>query len=134
MYADCRHDGLQYRAGRPVRASLKRCPHCAHFFWVRFAIDENIDETCGKSMTTRPKEVHIRYLQREVRLPGLRTAGQIRDAAEILVASGWLYPSVANTRFGPRARLAYFVNPRLWSDTAEQARCGTSAVERSQDW
>jgi hypothetical protein len=42
MYADCRHDGLQYRAGRPVRASLKRCPHCAHFFWVRFAIDENI--------------------------------------------------------------------------------------------
>jgi hypothetical protein len=83
---------------------------------------------------TRPQELHIRHLQREVWLPGLRTAGQIRAAAEILVASGWLYPPVANTRFGPRARLAYFLNPRLWSETAEHARCGTSAVARSQDW
>ena len=62
---------------------------------------------------TRPKEMHIRRLQREVRLPGLRTAAQIREAAEVLVGAGWLYPPPPNTGFGPRARLAYLVNPRL---------------------
>ena len=51
-------------------------------------------------LKTRPPEVHIRHLQREVRLPGLRTAGQIRDAAEILTAAGWLRPPALNTRLG----------------------------------
>jgi hypothetical protein len=64
-------------------------------------------------LRTRPQEVHIRRLQREVRLTGLRTAGQIRDAAEILTTAGWLRPPALNTRFGPRARLSYCVNPRL---------------------
>jgi hypothetical protein len=64
---------------------------------------------------TRPKEVHIRYLQREVRLPGLRTAEQIREAADLLVAAGWLRPPALNTRYGPQARLSYPVNPRLRS-------------------
>jgi hypothetical protein len=67
--------------------------------------------------STRPKEIHIRRMQREVRLPGLRTAEQIRDAAEVLVATGWLSPPPTNTRFGPRARLAYIINPRLWLAT-----------------
>jgi hypothetical protein len=65
----------------------------------------------------RPKEVHIRHLQREIRLPGLRTAGQIRDAAKLLVVTGWLCPPALNTRFGPRTRLSYPVNPRLWLAT-----------------
>jgi hypothetical protein len=60
---------------------------------------------------TRPKEVHIRYLQREVRLPGLRTAEQIREAADLIVAAGWLRPPALNTRYGPQARLSYPVNP-----------------------
>jgi hypothetical protein len=64
-------------------------------------------------LKTRPQEVHIRHLQREVRLPGLRTAGQLRDAAEILTAAGWLRPPALNTRFGPRARVSYRVNPQL---------------------
>jgi hypothetical protein len=33
----------------------------------------------------RPTELHVRHLQREVRLPGLRSAQQIRDAADALV-------------------------------------------------
>jgi hypothetical protein len=28
-------------------------------------------------------------------------------------AAGWLRPPTPNTAFGPRARLAYLVNPRL---------------------
>ncbi len=64
-------------------------------------------------LKTRPREVHIRQLQREVRLPGLRTAGQIREAADLLVAAGWLNPPAPNMQFGPRLRLSYLVNPRV---------------------
>ena len=65
-------------------------------------------------MRARPETVHPRHLQREVRLPSLRTAPHIRGAAEILVAAGWLRPPVPNASFGPRARVCYSVNPRLW--------------------
>lgn len=68
-------------------------------------------------LDARPTEVHIRHLQRAVRLPGLRTAGQIREAAELLVAAGWLYPPRPSTRFGPRKRICYALNPRLRLET-----------------
>src|SRR5262249_6764657 len=56
---------------------------------------------------------HTRHLQRRVRLSGLRPAGEIRRAADSLVAIGWLSPPAVNTQFGPRARVSYSVNPRL---------------------
>jgi len=65
-------------------------------------------------MRERPAEVHIRRLQREVRLPGLRTAEDIRSAADVLVDADWLHPPSQSKEFGPRARVAYSVNPRLW--------------------
>jgi hypothetical protein len=37
------------------------------------------------------QEIHVRHLQRILRLSGLRTAGEIRDAAEVLVAYSWLF-------------------------------------------
>jgi Protein of unknown function (DUF3987) len=64
-------------------------------------------------LDARPPDVHIRHLQRQVRLPGLRSAEQIRAAADRLVAAGWLCAPAPKSRFGPRARLAYPVNPRL---------------------
>jgi hypothetical protein len=67
---------------------------------------------------TRSAEVHVRHLQRKVRLPGLHTAAQIRGAADRLVALNWLYPPSPSSRFGPRTRLAYPVNPRLWGTKA----------------
>src|SRR5260370_4508285 len=75
--------------------------------------DRNAARLARWILKTRPKEMHIRRLQREVRLPGLRTAEQIRDAAEVLVAAGWLCPPRPHTGFGPRARPAYLLNPRL---------------------
>jgi hypothetical protein len=61
-----------------------------------------------------PDEVHVRTLIREVRLPGLRSAGEIRKAADLLVEADWLL-APAKTVFGqPRSRVAYPVNPRLW--------------------
>jgi hypothetical protein len=64
-------------------------------------------------LEARPKELHIRHLQREGRLPGLSKAGQIHEAAGVLVTAGWLRPPVPNTCFGPRVRIAYSVNPQL---------------------
>jgi hypothetical protein len=64
--------------------------------------------------TTHPAELHVRYLQREVRLPGLCTAEQIREAASVLVEADWLREPSPGTAFGQRGRVAYGVNPRLW--------------------
>jgi hypothetical protein len=62
----------------------------------------------------RPDEVHVRTLIREVRLPGLRSAEQIKKTADLLVEADWLR-APAKTVFGqPRGRIAYPVNPRLW--------------------
>jgi hypothetical protein len=56
----------------------------------------------------------VRHLQREVWLPGLRTAEQIREAAEVLVEADWLREPTPGIAFGQRGRIAYAVNPRLW--------------------
>jgi hypothetical protein len=62
----------------------------------------------------RPNELHVRHLQREVRLPALRTAEQIRAAADVLVEADWLRAPARGEEFGQRGRIAYAVNPRLW--------------------
>lgn len=62
----------------------------------------------------RPNEVHVRHLQRQVRLPGLREAEAIHGAAKTLLEAGWLTPPPASEgRFQQRSRAAYPVNPRL---------------------
>jgi hypothetical protein len=67
----------------------------------------------------RPDEVHVRHLQREVRLPGLRTADQIKRAADALVEADWLRAPMPVTGFGKgRAPIVYLVNPLLKSAEA----------------
>jgi hypothetical protein len=61
----------------------------------------------------RPGEVHVRHLQREVRLPGLPTADAIHAAAAVLVEADWLMPPPPSTQHG-RSRVAYAINQRLW--------------------
>jgi hypothetical protein len=65
-------------------------------------------------VANQPTELYVRYLQRNVRLPGLRTAEQIRAAADLLVEADWLRPPAPGNEFGQRGRVAYPVNPRLW--------------------
>jgi hypothetical protein len=60
----------------------------------------------------KPDEVHVRHLQREVRLEDLRTADDIHEAADALVEADWLKRPVAATNH--RTRQAYRVNPLLW--------------------
>ena len=61
---------------------------------------------------TKPSEVHVRTLQRTIRLPGLRDATAIRKAADELVAADWLRPPVKGG-YQERSRGAYPVNPAL---------------------
>jgi len=75
--------------------------------------DRNVATLARWIMTSQTAELHVRYLQRIVRLPGLRTAEQIRHAAEILVTAGWLLRPRPGAKFGPRARLTYAVSPWL---------------------
>lgn len=62
---------------------------------------------------TRPPVVHVRTLQREVRLPGLTDADTIHSACGALIEAGWLQPPAKPPAPGrPPAR--YPVNPAIW--------------------
>jgi hypothetical protein len=61
----------------------------------------------------RANEVHVRHLQREVRLPGLNNADAIHGAAAVLVEAGWLAAPSPGGGTSGRPRAAYTVNPRV---------------------
>jgi hypothetical protein len=61
-------------------------------------------------VNTRATELYVRDMQRKHRLPGLRTAEDIRAAADFLVDSEWLVSPPPGTNVG-RTRVAYKVNP-----------------------
>jgi hypothetical protein len=63
-------------------------------------------------LETQPDEIYVRYLQRQVRLPGLSTAERIHEAAGVLVEADWLREPPAAQRH--RRKEAYPINPRLW--------------------
>jgi hypothetical protein len=51
--------------------------------------DRNASTLARWIMRERPAEVPVGRLQREVRLPGLRTAGEIHAGASVLVEADW---------------------------------------------
>jgi hypothetical protein len=59
----------------------------------------------------KASEVHVRHLQREVRLPGLKSAEDIHEAARVLIEADWLREPVKTT--SKRPRMAYEVNPMV---------------------
>jgi hypothetical protein len=59
-----------------------------------------------------PPEVHVRHLERVVRLPGLRTAETIKKAANALVDAGWLRAQPVG--FGVDRKVSYLINPRIF--------------------
>ena len=69
-------------------------------------------------MRTKAGEVHVRRLQREVRLPGLGDAPAIHAAAAALAEAGWLLPPPKGEGFQARGRAVYPVNPTVFG--AEQ--------------
>jgi hypothetical protein len=75
--------------------------------------DRNAATLARWIMREHPAEVHVRHVQRRVRLPGLRSAEDIHDAARVLVDADWLSPPPQATEAG-RPKAAYSKNPRLW--------------------
>jgi hypothetical protein len=62
---------------------------------------------------TRPEAVHVRALQRDVRLPGLNNAAAIHEAAEVLIEADWLRPPPPQRGFQTRPKAIYPVNPAI---------------------
>jgi hypothetical protein len=75
--------------------------------------DQNAATLAKWILKVRPKEVHVRRLQRKLHLPGLATARQIHAACAALVDAGWLKDPEPGIDFGRRGRIAYPVNPGL---------------------
>ncbi|HQT65748.1 MAG TPA: DUF3987 domain-containing protein [Acidocella sp.] len=61
----------------------------------------------------KPTEMHVRHLQRKVRLPGLKNAEAIHAAASLLVEADWLRAPSSQTGFQNRPKASYPVNPAL---------------------
>jgi hypothetical protein len=61
----------------------------------------------------RPDAVHVRDLQRNIRLPGLTSADAIHAACKMLIETGWLGQPAAGAGFQQRGAKAYPVSPRL---------------------
>lgn len=61
----------------------------------------------------RPEFVHVRDMQRNVRLQGLRDAKAIHAACAALIEAGWLGRSTAGAAFQQRGTKAYPISPRL---------------------
>lgn len=75
-------------------------------------IERNAATLAKWLMLGKPTFIHVRSVQREAKLPGLRTAEAIRAACEALVEADWLKPP-ATGGFQARGRVAYPVNPAL---------------------
>ena len=65
---------------------------------------------------TQPHEVHVRTMQRTVKLPGLSDAESIYAAAAVLVEAGWLVPPKIG--FGTARKVSYVVNQRVFEAVA----------------
>ena len=121
----CARDGIEAPPSSVSDAAMKAA--------VRWICDYSIpmsdriygDAACSKAdrdtatlarwiVQERPSEVHVRTLQREVRLPGLRDAADIHAACAALVDAGWLTSTAGKTGFQHRPRAAYAINQRLW--------------------
>ena len=75
--------------------------------------DRNITMLARWIAKERPQAVHVRDMQRNVRLQGLCEAKPIHAACAALVEAGWLARPAAGTAFGQRGTKAYPVSPRL---------------------
>ena len=76
--------------------------------------DRNAATLARWILRDHPAEVHVRHVQRKVRLPGLKSAAEIHAAADVLVEADWLMGPNSGVEFGQRGRLAYSINPRVW--------------------
>ena len=93
--------------------------------------DRNATTLARWVMKEKPDAVHVRTLQRHVRLPGLNSAEKIYAAAQVLIEADWLAPPSSGSQNG-RARVAYPVNPALYKPRASSVS-NVSSVSDAED-
>jgi hypothetical protein len=67
-----------------------------------------------------PDAIHVREMQRKVRLPGLTTADAIHAACKALIEAGWLGEPAGGAGFQQRGTKSYPVSPRLLLEIQKQ--------------
>jgi hypothetical protein len=75
--------------------------------------DDNTTILARWIASARPAVVHVRDMQRNVRLSGLRDAKAIHAACAALIKAGWLGRPVPGRAFQHRGTKAYPISPRL---------------------
>ena len=75
-------------------------------------VDRNAATLAKWIVRDKAREVHVRHVQRVVRLPGLKTADAIHEAAEALIEAYWL-ARPEGSKGGARPKMAYPVNPKV---------------------
>lgn len=75
--------------------------------------DRNVATLARWMIKTHPAEIYVRMVLREVRLPGLKDAKAVHQAAQALVEGGWLTVPVKGGQNG-RSKQAYVVNPAVY--------------------
>jgi hypothetical protein len=78
--------------------------------------DRNVTMLARWIAKEQPEAIHVREMQRTVRLPGLRDAKSIHAACRALVEAGWLKMPAGEIGHQQRRALAYPVSPRLSFD------------------
>jgi hypothetical protein len=75
--------------------------------------DRNVTRLARWIVKTKADSVHVRTLQRDVRLQGLGKAEAIHSAATALISAGWLRIPDEGIEFGKRGSMIYAVNPAV---------------------
>jgi Protein of unknown function (DUF3987) len=86
--------------------------------------ERNAATLARRIVKTKASEVHVRSLQREARLPGLREAHVIGEAIGALQEADWLGEQESGISKGKRRRNAYPVNPRVHARAAADGSMG----------
>jgi hypothetical protein len=76
-------------------------------------IDNNTTTLAKWIKKNRPEAIHVRDMQRKVRLAGLRDAKAIHAACKELIEAGWLGRPTGGTDYQQRRTKAYPISPRL---------------------
>jgi putative DNA primase/helicase len=77
------------------------------------ALDRNTATLARWIKKERPDAIHVRNMQRKVRLPGLTTADTMHAACTALIEAGWLGQPAGGAGFQQRGTMSYPVSPRL---------------------
>jgi hypothetical protein len=76
-------------------------------------LDRNTATLARWIASKRPDAIHVREMQRKVRLPGLTTAKAIHATCKALIEAGWLGQPVSGAAFQQRGTKSYPVSPRV---------------------